>query len=224
MNKVTKILLAGEGGQGVQSVAEILAEAANIEGQESLYMPNFGTEQRGGVSVAFVQVSPEKKIGSPKFLHADIVVALSDRAVNRILNYVGKDTIFIYDNSIIDPAVVEPEAIGLQAVETRMPETAANPTGGDQPGLHHEKRKPIPKCKKILGIPATEVAKTELHPRVFNIIILGTVVGITQVVSEESLEKALEHKFGSKFKERPQLRELNFRALEQGLAFAKESE
>jgi 2-oxoglutarate ferredoxin oxidoreductase subunit gamma len=53
-NKVIKIALAGEGGQGVQSIAEILAEAANEGGKNALYIPNFGVEQRGGVSIAFV--------------------------------------------------------------------------------------------------------------------------------------------------------------------------
>jgi 2-oxoglutarate ferredoxin oxidoreductase subunit gamma len=60
MGKAWKIALAGEGGQGVQSVAMILTEAAALEGKEILYIPNFGVEQRGGVSIAFVQIGDEK--------------------------------------------------------------------------------------------------------------------------------------------------------------------
>ena len=60
-----KIALAGEGGQGVQVIANILAEAANAEGKEAIYIPNFGVEQRG-VSIAYVQID-DKRIGSPKF-------------------------------------------------------------------------------------------------------------------------------------------------------------
>ena len=45
----TKIVLAGEGGQGVQSIAKILVEAGYEAGKEVLYIPNFGVEQRGGV-------------------------------------------------------------------------------------------------------------------------------------------------------------------------------
>ncbi|PIU02197.1 ketoisovalerate oxidoreductase, partial [Candidatus Shapirobacteria bacterium CG09_land_8_20_14_0_10_49_15] len=51
-----KIIFAGEGGQGVQVIAEILAKAAFWDGQPSLYIPNFGVEQRGGVSLAFVVI------------------------------------------------------------------------------------------------------------------------------------------------------------------------
>ena len=49
----TKIVLAGEGGQGVQSIAKILVEAGYEAGKQILYIPNFGVEQRGGVSIAF---------------------------------------------------------------------------------------------------------------------------------------------------------------------------
>ena len=38
----TKIVLAGEGGQGVQSIAKILVEAGYEAGKEVLYIPNFG--------------------------------------------------------------------------------------------------------------------------------------------------------------------------------------
>ena len=56
----TRIVLAGEGGQGVQSIAKILVEAGYEAGKEILYIPNFGVEQRGGVSIAFCQVADEK--------------------------------------------------------------------------------------------------------------------------------------------------------------------
>jgi 2-oxoglutarate ferredoxin oxidoreductase subunit gamma len=39
---LVRIALAGEGGQGVQSVAEILAEAAYNENKQAIYIPNFG--------------------------------------------------------------------------------------------------------------------------------------------------------------------------------------
>lgn len=99
MDKAVKIALAGEGGQGVQSVAMILTEAAAMEGKEILYIPNFGVEQRGGVSIAFVQIG-DQKIGAPKFKTGDIVIALSDRAVRRVGMYAGPQTVFIYDAGI----------------------------------------------------------------------------------------------------------------------------
>ena len=150
MAKEYKIALAGEGGQGVQSVAGIIVEAANDNGREALYIPNFGVEQRGGVSIAFVQIADEK-IGSPKFKKADIVIALSDRAVRRTAEYVDERTTFVYDTAI-------------QGVEEDLPKNAA----------------------KVYAIPAISVAKNELHPRVFNIVIMGAVIEATKVIDVES--------------------------------------
>ncbi|MBM7855165.1 2-oxoglutarate ferredoxin oxidoreductase subunit gamma [Desulfohalotomaculum tongense] len=181
MAEVTKIMLAGEGGQGVQSVAQILAEAADNEGREALYIPNFGVEQRGGVSIAFLQISDER-IGAPKFDIGDIVVALSDRAIYRTKQYVGENTIFVYDTSIDIP-------------KEDLPQNAA----------------------KILAIPALEIAKNELHPRVFNVIILGAVVAATKVVTAEDAKKAIEKKLGYKFEQNPKLRELNYKAIDKGM-------
>ena len=181
MAKLTKLVLAGEGGQGVQSIAEIIAEAANEEGKQALYIPNFGVEQRGGISVAFVQIG-DKEIGSPKFQAGDIVVALSDRAVQRTRRYVGPETVFVYESSTV-----------LKGEE--LPGNAA----------------------KVLPIPAIEVAKKELSPRVFNILIMGAVVGATRVISLERIKEAIERKLGYKFEKQPELKELNFRALERGM-------
>ena len=181
MGKAIKIVLAGEGGQGVQSVAEIIAEAANEDGKQCLYIPNFGVEQRGGVSVAYVQIGDET-IGAPKFEIGDIVVALSERAIYRTRQYVGPQTTFVYDTSIEVPA-------------GELPKNA----------------------KRILAIPAIDISKKELHPRVFNIIIMGAVVGATGVISKEDARKAIEKKLGYKFEKQPKLRELNFKAIDRGI-------
>ena len=186
MAKKAKIALAGEGGQGVQSVANILVEAAYEEGMEALYIPNFGVEQRGGVSVAYVQIS-EEAIGSPKFKFADIIIALSGRAVRRSKKYVNEDTLFIYDTAI-------------ENVENDLPTNA----------------------KKVTGIPATDVAKEEFSPRVFNVIIMGAVIGMTGVVTVEQAKAAISKKLGYKFEQDPKLKELNFKALERGVDLVKD--
>ncbi|MGF7186490.1 2-oxoglutarate ferredoxin oxidoreductase subunit gamma [Desulfitispora alkaliphila] len=190
MANISKIALAGEGGQGVQSVAGIITDAAYNEGKDAMYIPNFGVEQRGGVSIAFVQIADDKgvTIGSPKFKRGDIVIALSDRAVKRTQQYVDENTVFVYDAAI-------------EGVEEDLPKNA----------------------KQVFAIPAIEVAKNELHPRVFNVIIMGAVIGATGVVSLEEAKKAIEAKLGYKFEQNPKLRELNFKALERGVELVKEA-
>lgn len=184
---LTRIVLGGEGGQGVQTVAEILAEAGHRSGLEALYIPNFGVEQRGGVSLAFVQLGDET-IAAPKFKKAQAVVALSDRAIKRTADYVTKDTTFIYEAS-----------------------AAFNPS--DLPR----------EAGKLLPIPAVKLATEHLHPRVFNIVILGVVVGVVDMLKEEALKEALEDRLGYRFVLQPELRELNYRALDEGREVARQS-
>lgn len=95
-----KILLAGEGGQGVQTVAKIIAQAAQKSGKFSSYIPSFGVEQRGGVSLAFVQIS-KNALAYPRFDQADTLVVFCQRALPTIKPYLAENTLFIYDNSAI---------------------------------------------------------------------------------------------------------------------------
>lgn len=97
----SRILIAGEGGQGVQTIAKLLIETAFKAKKEVVYLPNFGVEQRGGVSLAFVQISGQK-ISFPKFKTADILVVLAPRAVKRVASYITEETLIIFDNSLID--------------------------------------------------------------------------------------------------------------------------
>ena len=235
MAKVIKVAIAGEGGQGVQSIAEILAEAANEEGKNALYIPNFGVEQRGGVSIAFVQVS-DGEIGAPKFQKADILIPVSPRAVQRTKMYAGKDTVYIYDNSLIQEGEVNDNIVGLQYFDVTPPCPTAEAPNADLPQdmIAGEPKtcsftKPgsgvdpaeIPEVKKVVAIPANDIAKDELHPRVFNIIILGAVIAATEVLPMDSIKRALETKLGEKFKQNPELRDMNFKALERGYQLIK---
>ena len=183
MNLV-RVVLAGEGGQGVQSVAEIMAEAAYEEGKQAIYIPNFGLEQRGGVSIAFLQVS-DRRIGAPKFNKADVIAALSQRAIARTRMYSGPDTIFMYDSS-------------FEVKEEDMPT----------------------QYKMILDIPAVEKSK-ELNTRVFNVIIMGAVMALTDMIPVAATRAALEKKLGYKFEKNPELREMNYRAMEVGRALVQ---
>lgn len=212
-----KIVLAGEGGQGVQAIANILAEAADAEGKEAIYIPNFGVEQRGGVSIAYVQID-KNKIGSPKFPKADIVIALSGRAITRTARYVDGRTTFVYDSSTVASAEIREEAIGIQGVEADPRSQRRTEVIDDSKESNIE----LPKnAGNIVGIPANDIAKNELHPRVFNIMILGAVLKATGVVSVEQVKAAIEDKLGDKFEKNPELRDLNYRALEKGMSLVE---
>lgn len=181
----TKIVLAGEGGQGVQSIAKILVEGGYLADKNVLYIPNFGVEQRGGVSIAYCQISDDE-IGEPRFSKGDIIIMLSDRAIDRCSEYVDENSTVIYDTSIC----------------TKRPEY---------------------KAKQVLGIDASKIANDELSARVFNIVVLGVLIRATNVIEDKHIKGAMEQALGKKFDAKPELRELNYKALERGYKLLEET-
>lgn len=208
--KSWKVVVAGEGGQGVQALAESLALAAYRGGIEALYIPNFGIEQRGGISLAMVQLS-HRAIGAPKFLIADLVVALSPRSLTRTRRYLGPKTLLLYDSSLLQSPEIADQVVGLQSYDTIAPEAFA-----ERSGYHEKSPGPKPHGSRFIAIPAADLARKELHPRVFNMIILGAIVALTEVVSLDLVQGALEEKLERRFAADPKLKEHNFRALELG--------
>jgi 2-oxoglutarate ferredoxin oxidoreductase subunit gamma len=213
-NKRWKIIIAGEGGQGVQSIGELLAEAAFRSGKQALYIPNFGVEQRGGVSVAYVQIA-DGAIGAPKFQKADLLAVLSKRAAERTKGYLRPGSIYLYDQSALQAPAIDDRSIGIQGYETVAPEGFAQMVGAE---TESPLEPPAKDQVRALGIPAAQVAKGELTTRVFNIIVLGAIVRLIQDLSLPQVEAAIEQKFREKFRSNPELRALNLQALTKGLA------
>jgi 2-oxoglutarate ferredoxin oxidoreductase subunit gamma len=213
-NKRWKIIIAGEGGQGVQSIGELLAEAAFRSGKQPLYIPNFGVEQRGGVSVAYVQIA-DGAIGAPKFQKADLLAVLSKRAAERTKGYLRPGSIYLYDQSALQAPAIDDRSIGIQGYETVAPEGFAQMVGAE---TESPLEPPAKDQVRALGIPAAQVAKGELTTRVFNIIVLGAIVRLIQDLSLPQVEAAIEQKFREKFRSNPELRALNLQALTKGLA------
>jgi 2-oxoglutarate ferredoxin oxidoreductase subunit gamma len=113
--KTWQITLAGEGGQGLQAVGDILAFCAVSEGLYSTYIPNYGVEMRGGVSIAFVVIS-DKPVASPRFDESDLIICLSERSVKRVEPYMTEESILIYDSSLFEkPDTITKRIYGIPA-------------------------------------------------------------------------------------------------------------
>src|SRR3989339_1633609 len=82
-----KILLSGDGGQGIQLLADIICVAAFQNNLHVSFIPNYGLEQRGGGSLAYLKIS-DKEIGYPRFTNPDILLIMSEQARERTKNYV----------------------------------------------------------------------------------------------------------------------------------------
>jgi 2-oxoglutarate ferredoxin oxidoreductase subunit gamma len=100
MSDAYNIIVSGEGGQGVLSIAEIIAYAAWQQGKKAVCVPYFSTEKRGGISTAFARVSDEE-IPFPKFRQADLWVMLSQRAADRMVGYLKEETVIIVNSHLV---------------------------------------------------------------------------------------------------------------------------
>lgn len=184
MDRPLKLLFAGEGGQGIQTIAKLFTKAAFEQGLHTIYIPNFGVEQRGGVSLSFVQIW-DQPVDAPKFQIADVLIVLSDRATKRVVDNFDSKTKIIYD-----PFTVK-ETVDLLKT----------------------------KSKNLFEIQATEVSAAQLTPRSANVLIMGAVSDLTNVVKRELLVAEMHKKFGKYYDKKPELKELNERAFKLGERF-----
>ena len=136
-----RILLAGQGGQGVLSAGKMLAESGLWEGKEVSYLPAYGPEMRGGTANCSVIISDEE-IASPLCNNPDVLIAMNGPSFHKfaprvrsggivIVGALCQITHIVKDKSIINclnekfvgkPALMEINArafeLGKAAVES----------------------------------------------------------------------------------------------------------
>jgi 2-oxoglutarate ferredoxin oxidoreductase subunit gamma len=98
-----RIIIAGEGGQGILFFGKLIANAAMLEGKEITWFPSYGAEIRGGTATCTVVISDEM-IGSPVIKKADYLVVLNDASYTKYVDRLVPDGSLIYDSSLIHPA------------------------------------------------------------------------------------------------------------------------
>lgn len=76
-------------------MSDLICRSAIEQGFFVSHIPNYGLEQRGGVSLAFIQIF-DSEIAYPKFSKPDVKVVLSEQARERTANY-GYSDIKILD-------------------------------------------------------------------------------------------------------------------------------
>jgi 2-oxoglutarate ferredoxin oxidoreductase subunit gamma len=126
-NKKTNFVIAGEGGQGIQTAAKILTDALFLSGFEVASVPSFGVEQRGTPSVNFISMS-KNLIRQPIFNVADYVIVLQTRALAAVERYISPNTKVIFDSSTIDAKDLPKTAIHVFGVPaTKIASEKFNP-------------------------------------------------------------------------------------------------
>ena len=121
MPKRVEVRISGLGGQGVVLAGEILGRAAVYDGKYAVQTQSYGAEARGSAAKSEVIIS-DKKIGFPKVRKCDILVTMSQNALNKHLDDLKENGILLVDrDKVKEVPKVKAKVFGIPA--TRIAET-----------------------------------------------------------------------------------------------------
>lgn len=113
-----QILLSGSGGQGLILIGIILAAAAIADGRHAVQTQAYGPEARGGASRAEVIIGSDH-IDYPHVDRPDIMLALTQEALDKYLTSVSENALVIVDSLLVERVPETPaEVLRLPVVET----------------------------------------------------------------------------------------------------------
>lgn len=116
-----RFLMSGSGGQGVITMAILLAEAAALyEGRNAVQSQSYGPEARGGATRSDVIVS-DGPIYYPKVEQPNYLVALTNESMNKYLPLIRPGGLCLYDSDLVQPDLrVDAVRMGLPMYQAVM--------------------------------------------------------------------------------------------------------
>ncbi len=191
----TDIILAGVGGQGILSIAMVLAEAALQEGLHIKQAEVHGMSQRGGDVQSHLRISSERICSDLIPLgRADLILSLEPMEALRYLPFLSAEGVVVSHEKPLINIADYPSEEAIQAAFNDLPHA--------------------------LLFDAEQVAKAEAGTvRAANMVLLGAASMRTQI-QMASLEKAIATVFASKG---TAVVEANLRALRAGRAIFEKS-
>ncbi|ATZ60938.2 MAG: 2-oxoacid:acceptor oxidoreductase family protein [Methanosarcinales archaeon Met12] len=170
------IRMSGLGGQGMVTAANILGSAAVKDGKHSIVIPFFGAEKRLAPTESYVRISSEEVYEKGEVTYPNVIMVFHEEVITKGKCY----TMPFYEGLQQDGLLIinDSDEISLSKRDTQsLKERNA----------------------RIFYVPASQialdVAGTELAT---NMAMLGALVGATDIVTFDSLEKAIAERFGER--------------------------
>jgi 2-oxoglutarate ferredoxin oxidoreductase subunit gamma len=98
--KRVEVRISGLGGQGVVLAGEILGRAAVYDGKHAVQTQSYGAEARGSAARSEVIIS-DQKVGFPKVRKCDILVAMSQSALDKHLKDLKEGGTLLVDEDMV---------------------------------------------------------------------------------------------------------------------------
>jgi pyruvate ferredoxin oxidoreductase gamma subunit len=172
------VRISGLGGQGAVTAAHILGGAAVMDGKNALVNPFFGAEKRLAPAESYVRVSDEQIFDTGEILYPDVILIFHPDVILQGKSY----TMPFFSGIKKDGIIIVNSKKTIEFTED-------------------EKRRLNELNVSVYFVPATEIAKqvggTELST---NIAMLGTLLGVTHIVSMDAMQEATKERFGGKMK------------------------
>lgn len=172
------VRISGLGGQGAVTAAHILGGAAVMDGKNALVNPFFGAEKRLAPAESYVRVSDEQIFDTGEILYPDVILIFHPDVILQGKSY----TMPFFSGIKKDGIIIVNSKKTIEFTED-------------------EKRRLNELNVSVYFIPATEIARqvggTELST---NIAMLGTLLGVTHIVSMDAMQGATKERFGGKMK------------------------
>jgi len=118
MPEKIEVRITGLGGQGVVLAGQILGKAAVYSGKNAVQTQSYGSEARGSAAKSEVIISDDK-IGFPAVRKCDILVTMSQTALDKHLKDLKKDGVLLVDSSTVESiAETDAKVFKIPATET----------------------------------------------------------------------------------------------------------
>lgn len=198
-SNTVNIAISGVGGQGVLTLAELLAKAALSEGLNVRVGEIHGMAQRGGHVVCTVRIGDDAKGPIIDAGAADLLVGFEPVETLREIHLVKKGGYVLMSSNVQYPVAVS--------------------MGKAEYPNHKEILDSIKKfTDKIIEINAQEIAVEAGSPRALNMVMFGGIIGTNLVpISKDSAMQAISEAFPKKFEK------TNTTAAEMGLERVRSS-
>jgi len=168
-----QVRIHGRGGQGVVTAAELLSVAAFDEGRHAQAFPTFGSERTGAPVVSFCRIDQKPIRSREPISEPDALIIQDPTLLHQVDLFAGLDP----DGYILLNSERGFEELGL---------------GEFAKGFREE---------RLLTVPATALARKHLGRPMPNSVLLGGFAALCELVSIDSVAKALVERFPGKIGE-----------------------
>jgi pyruvate ferredoxin oxidoreductase gamma subunit len=165
-----QIRIHGRGGQGVVTAAEMLSLAAFHQGRHAQAFPSFGSERTGAPVVAFCRIDDREIRLREPVLEPDVLIIQDPTLLHQVDLFQGLKP----DGYVLINSRHSFEELGLGEIAQRF-----DP-------------------RRLLSVPATEIAMKHLGRPLPNAVLLGGFAGLSGIVTLKDVAYAIRHKLSAK--------------------------